>query len=120
LGNPEDQQELISPEEPGEGGGEQRPWIIPVSSRANIAGVDPIAPEVELPPCSPSEAKKILRQNINWHITLFLNKQHPGNKLTHSKMLYRRMGLVCAKPVAEMNQSELEKVWLWVRKEYSV
>jgi superfamily II DNA or RNA helicase len=119
LDNPEGQQELIASGERREGSGEQRPWIIPVSSRANIAGIDIPAPQVELPPCSPSEAEKILRKNINWHITLFLNRQKAGNKLAQSKMLYRRMRLVCAKPVAEMNQRELEKVWLWVRKEYS-
>jgi hypothetical protein len=28
------------------------------------------------------------------------------------------MRLVVPKPVAEMNQKELEAVWLWVRKEY--
>jgi superfamily II DNA or RNA helicase len=118
LGNPEGQQELIMSGGQPKGGGEQRPWIIPVSSSANIAGVNPMAPEAEPPPCSPSEAKKILRHNINWHITLFLNRQNAGNKLAQSKMLYRRMRLICAKPLAEMNQSELEKVWTWVRKEF--
>jgi len=33
-------------------------------------------------------------------------------------MLYRRMKLVCPKPVAEMNQQELEAVWMWLKKEY--
>jgi hypothetical protein len=28
------------------------------------------------------------------------------------------MRLVCEKPVKDMNQSELEKIWVWVRKEY--
>jgi hypothetical protein len=29
------------------------------------------------------------------------------------------MRLVCGKPVKDMNQSELERVWIWARKEYS-
>jgi len=33
-------------------------------------------------------------------------------------MLYRRMRLVCPKPVADMCLGELEKIWLWVAKEY--
>jgi len=28
------------------------------------------------------------------------------------------MKLICDKPVADMNQKELETVWLWVKKEY--
>jgi hypothetical protein len=35
-------------------------------------------------------------------------------------MLYRKMRLICAKPIKDMNQKELEKVWLWARKEYSL
>ena len=118
LSNPDNQQELIgNGAGQEEGTGEARPWIIPVSSRAH--GVDDTAPvSVQYPPCSPSEAEKILRKNINGVITLFLENQAPGNKQAHSKMLYRRMKLICPKPVAEMNQSELETVWVWVKKEY--
>ena len=118
LSNPDNQQELITPSSGGEteGDGEGRPWIIPVSSKAN--GVNDTAPEIELPPCSPSEAEKILRKNINGIITQFINGQSPGNKQAQQKMLYRRLRIVCDKPVKDMNQSELEKVWLWVKKEY--
>jgi hypothetical protein len=73
---------------------------------------------VDLPPCSPSDAEKILRKNINAVVTAFLNRQPHGNKQAHQKILYRRMRLVCEKPVKDMNQGELEKVWLWIRKEY--
>jgi superfamily II DNA or RNA helicase len=118
LKNSEGQQELLPEEERREGGGEQRPWIIPVSSRADITGITGPAPKAELPPCSPSEAEKILRKNINGVVMAFLDKQNPGSKLAQSRMLYRRMRLVCEKPVKDMNQKELEKVWLWVRKEY--
>jgi len=122
LSNPDNQQELIGncTEQEGEGTGEIRPWIIPVSSRAHgVDGVS-IAPTPEPPPCSPSEAEKILRKNINGVITDYLNNQTPGNIQAQSKMLYRRMKLICDKPVKEMNQSELEKVWIWVKKEYGV
>jgi hypothetical protein len=74
--------------------------------------------QADLPPCSPSDAEKILRKNINAGIRAFLDRQGPGNKQAHQKMLYRRMRLVCEKPVSEMNHKELEKIWLWVRKEY--
>jgi superfamily II DNA or RNA helicase len=117
LANPDGQQELLPKGEPREGDGQGRPWIIPVSSKANNGDSVP-PPLIDLPPCSPSEAEKILRKNINGVITARLDKQGHGNKQAHSKMLYRRMKLVCDKPVAEMNQKELEKVWLWVRKEY--
>jgi superfamily II DNA or RNA helicase len=116
LENPEVQQELLS-EEQREGGGKQRPWIIPVSSRADIGNSDSV-PGVDHPPCSPSEAEKILRKNINGIISRFLDRQSPGNKQAHSRMLYRRLRLVCEKPVKDMNQGELEKVWLWVKREY--
>ena len=118
LVNPDDQQELLPQGERREGSGEERPWIIPVSSKANIAGTPEAPLSVDIPPCSPSDAEKILRKNINGVITAFLHKQSHGSKLAHSKMLYRRLKLICPKPVAEMNQQELEKVWIWVRKEY--
>jgi superfamily II DNA or RNA helicase len=119
LNNPDGQQELISENaQDREGNGEAKPWIIPIGSRAHIDGKTDAAPLLEIPPCSPSDAEKILRKNINSIITAFINNQHHGNKQANQKILYRRMRLVCAKPVAEMNQKELEKVWLWVRKEY--
>ena len=118
LENPDGQQELLSGGEQREGGGTQRPWIIPVSSKADIAGIGEASPQMELPPCSPSEAEKILRKNINSIITAFLDRQTPGSKQAHSRMLYRRLRLVCEKPVKDMSQGELEKVWIWVRKEY--
>jgi superfamily II DNA or RNA helicase len=117
LENPDNQQELLSQGERQEGKGEAKPWIIPVSSSASN-GVSDAPPPIDLPPCSPSEAEKILRKNINGVITLFLENTPHGNKQTQSKMLYRSMKLQCGKPIKEMNQSELEKVWLWVRKEY--
>jgi superfamily II DNA or RNA helicase len=118
LSNSDNQQELISQAEPREGDGEGRPWIIPVSSMAKHYRAEDAPEPVDHPPCSPSEAEKILRKNINGTITAFLDRTAHGNKQAHSKMLYRRMKLVCNKPVAEMNQYELEKVWIWVRKEY--
>jgi hypothetical protein len=120
LNNPAGQEELFTggKQEQGEGNGEARPWIIPVSSKANIAGIDEPEPQVELPPCSPSEAEKILRKNINGIISRFIDRKSPGNKQAHTRMLYRRLRLVCEKPVKDMNQGELEKVWLWVKREY--
>jgi len=122
LSNPDNQQELIGngSGQEGEGTGEIRPWIIPVSSRAHgVDGVS-IAPTPEPPPCSPSEAEKILRKNINGVITGFLSNQTHGNIQAQSKMLYRRMKLICNKSIKEMSQNELEKVWIWVKKEYGV
>jgi hypothetical protein len=123
LNNPEGQEELFitGKSEQREGNGELKPWIIPVKSTANIAGsVSKMEPQIELPPCAPSEAEKILRKNINSVITQFLDRQPHGNKQAHQRMLYRRMRLVCEKPVKDMNQSDLEKVWLWVKREYGV
>jgi hypothetical protein len=121
LNNPDGQQELL----PGnaqdhEGNGEAKPWIIPIGSKAHLAGEAAAAPQPDLPPCSPSEAEKILRKNINDTVTAFINRQHHGNKQAHQKILYRRMRLVCAKPVKDMNQKELTAVWLWVKKEYQI
>ena len=117
LSNPDNQQELIPEKKQGEGNGDPKPWIIPLSSKA--AGVADNAPAIDLPPCSPSDAEKILRKNINGIINDFLGNVTPGSIQAQSKMLYRRMKLICNKPVKEMNQSELETVWLWVKREYS-
>jgi superfamily II DNA or RNA helicase len=120
LENQDGQQELVSGAgEEREGGGETRPWIIPLSSRANVGAAPFVTPApLVLAPCAPSEAEKILRKNINGVINAFLNRQPHGNKLAQSKMLYRRMRLVCEKPIGEMNQAQLEKVWVWVKREY--
>jgi superfamily II DNA or RNA helicase len=119
LNNPDDQQELLSGNAlEREGNSEAKPWIIPIGSRAHLAGETATAPPLDLPPCSPSDAEKILRKNINGVITTFLDSKPHGNKMAHQKMLYRRMRLICAKPVKDMNQKELEKVWIWIRKEY--
>ena len=118
LENPDGQQELITQGERREGSGGEKPWIIPLSSKADIVGKTEGTSFVDHPPCSPSEAEKILRKNINVTINRFLEKQSHGNKQAHSKMLYRRLKLICNKPVAEMNQQELEKVWVWLRKNY--
>jgi hypothetical protein len=118
IEDPDRQQELMPQGERREGNGEERPWIIPLSSKANLGMKAADLPSYDLPPCSPSEAEKILKKNINGIITAFLNEQPHGNKQAQSKMLYRRMKLICPKAVAEMNQGELEKVWIWIRKEY--
>jgi hypothetical protein len=124
LNNPEGQRELIpeNTDEQREGKGGAKPWIIPLNSRAELVAreftEDSPAPPDLMPWFPPSEAEKILRKNINGIITAFLDKQAAGNKMARSKLLYRRMRDVCGKPVAEMNQSELEKIWLWTRKEY--
>jgi superfamily II DNA or RNA helicase len=120
LNNPEGQRELIEPGERREGNGEARPWIIPVSSKANIVGTDDTVPQSELLPCSPSEAEKILRKNISKQIQIFIDKQNYGNKQVHQKILYRRMRLICNKSIADMNLNELTAVWIWVKKEYSI
>ena len=119
LSDPDNQGELLSKNGSGErgGDGEGRPWIIPVSSAAK-SGL-PEEPEPAFhPPCSPSEAEKILRKNINNIVRDFLDNQPPGSKQARGKMLCRRMKLVCPKPVAEMNRQELESVWIWLRREY--
>lgn len=118
LENPDGQQELLSKGEQRKGGGGEKPWIIPLSSKANLAGEPRAAPPGDLPPCSPSEAEKILRKNINGIITTFIDSKPHGSKLPHSKVLYRRMRLICNKPIAEMNRQELISLWQWVKKEY--
>jgi hypothetical protein len=119
LNNPDGQQELLSGNaQDREGNGEAKPWIIPIGSKAHLAGEAVAAPLLDIPPCSPSEAEKILRKNINGVITAFMNKQSHGSKMAHSKILYRRLKLICNKPVKDMNQGELEKVWIWVKREY--
>jgi superfamily II DNA or RNA helicase len=120
LENPEGQQELISKGNSAapEGSGGEKPWIIPIGSKAHLGGEPMPTPVVDLPPCSPSDAEKILRKNINGIITAFLDSKPHGNKLAHSRMLYRRMRLVCEKPVKDMDQDELISVWQWVKKEY--
>jgi hypothetical protein len=88
-----------------------------VGSAAHLEGDDPVPPAV-LPPCPPSEAEKILRKNIHGLIAAYLDGTRPGSKQARSKILYRRMRLVADKPIPEMNQAELEKVWMWARAEY--
>lgn len=115
------QQELFGGEEKrgeGNGSGNARPWIIPLSSSAE--GVDDTRAEkkAELPPCPPSEMEKILRKNINGIISSYLATVNNGSKQAYSRMLYRRLRLVVPKPVSEMTGKELEKVWIWLRREY--
>ena len=120
LENPDSQKELPADggQERSEGDGEARPWIIPLSSSAEVEGGTAASREPPPSPLPPSEAEKLLRKNISNVITAFMDRQGHGNKQTHSRMLYRRMRLVCPKPVAEMNQGELEKVWVWIRENY--
>ena len=118
--NADDQLEFgTAGQEPGEGGGEPRPWIIPVGSQAHIDGVrQNSVPAEKLPPCTPSEAEKILRKNIHSAVSEYLDSQRPGARQAQQKILYRRMRTIVNKPVPEMSQAELEKVWLWVREVY--
>jgi superfamily II DNA or RNA helicase len=131
LKNPEGQQELIQEEARGKGSGTTRPWIIPVSSKANVEprvfndvvtplGMDIISGKlpVDMPPCPPSEAEKILRKNINGVISYYLGKQRAGSKMLQQKMLYRRLKQVCDKPVKDMDLAELQQVWQWLREQY--
>ena len=71
-----------------------------------------------LPPCPPSEAEKILRKNISGIINGYLATVKAGSKQVYSKMLYRRLRLIVPKPIADMSAKELEKVWIWLRREY--
>jgi len=103
-------------EEPGEGTGGLRPWIIPVESRAHLDGSLPETPAAAAP-CPPSEAEKILRKNIRAIVKNFLDKQRPGNRMAQEKMLYRRIKQIVPKSIDHMSQEELENVWLWLRKE---
>lgn len=120
LANPGNRLELPGgePGEAREGGGGQRPWIIPAWSAARAGGEPGELPGNPPPPCPPSEAEKIIRKNIHGIISAYLDAQRPGSKQAQSKILYRRMKLVVDKPVADMNQGELEKAWMWARKEY--
>ena len=62
--------------------------------------------------------EKILRKNINGIISSYLATVNNGSKQAYSRMLYRRLRLVVPKPVSEMTGKELEKVWIWLRREY--
>ena len=115
------QQELFGGEEnrgEGNGSGNARPWIIPLSSSAEGADDTMAEKKAELPPCPPSEMEKILRKNINGIISSYLATVNNGSKQAYSRMLYRRLRLVVPKPVSEMTGKELEKVWIWLRREY--
>lgn len=122
LANPDDQLELSTPQKKrSEGTGEARPWIIPVGSIAHVDGSAKTEPvKIDLPPCSPSEAEKILRKNINLHINTYLDSVKNGSKVAYQKILYRRMRLQVQKPIAEMKLKELEKVWIWLKTEYRI
>lgn len=122
LANPDDQLELSAPQKKrSEGTGEARPWIIPVGSIAHVNGSEKTEPvKTDLPPCSPSEAEKILRKNINLHINTYLESVKNGSIVAYQKILYRRMRLQVQKPIAEMKLKELEKVWIWLKTEYRI
>lgn len=91
-----------------------------VVSKDSAEGADDTRAEkkAELPPCPPSEMEKILRKNINGIISSYLATVNNGSKQAYSRMLYRRLRLVVPKPVSEMTGKELEKVWIWLRREY--
>ena len=101
----------------GSGNGQARPWIIPLSSTAEGAE-NKTEVRIDLPPCTPSEMEKILRKNINSIIDGYLATVRPGSKQMQSRMLYRRLRLIVPKSVSEMTGKELEKVWIWLKKEY--
>jgi superfamily II DNA or RNA helicase len=122
LANPDEQMELApASEKRGEGSGEARPWIIPTGSTAYVDG-EPVKEKPEifagLPNITPSEAEKIIRTNIHQHITTFIDTINNGSKQAYQKILYRRLRIQVPKPIAEMNVKELEKVWVWLKKEY--
>lgn len=122
LGNHEEQGGIFGSDQERTGG-EARPWIIPLSSSMEFGGSGNLVCREKLegsgiPPCPPSEAEKILRKNISGIISSFLATLPPGNKQTQSRMLYRRMRLVVPKKIDAMTLKELEKVWVWVKKEY--
>lgn len=102
----------------GSGNGQARPWIIPLSSTAEGAEGNRIEIKSDLPPCTPSQMEKILRKNINVIIESYLATVRPGSKQTYSRMLYRRLRLIVPKSISEMTGKELEKVWIWLKKEY--
>lgn len=102
----------------GNGNGQARPWIIPLSSTAEGVEGNRIENRPDLPPCTPSEMEKILRKNINVMIESYLATVRPGSKQMQSRMLYRRLRLIVPKPVSEMTGKELEKIWIWLKKEY--
>ena len=102
----------------GNGNGQARPWIIPLSSTAEGSAANKVEIKPDLPPCTPSQMEKILRKNINGIIESYLATVRPGSKQTYSRMLYRRLRLIVPKPIAEMTGKELEKAWMWVRREY--
>lgn len=115
------QQDLFQKEEnsgASNGTGQARPWIIPLSSTAEGAEGNRIEIKPDLTPCTPSEMEKILRKNINSIIEGYLATVRPGSKQMQSRMLYRRLRLIVPKPVSEMTGKELEKCWIWLKKEY--
>lgn len=114
------QGELFGAEKKGEGSGtgQARPWIIPLSSTAEGAEGNRIEIKPDLPPCTPSEMEKILRKNINAIIEGYLATVRPGSKQSYSRMLYRRLRLIVQKSISEMTGKELEKIWIWLKKEY--
>ncbi len=118
LANPDEQMDLAPAQEKcGEGTGEARPWIIPTGSTAYVDGAPvPEKPAVlaGLPNITPSEAEKILRKNIHAIITEVIEKTNHGSKIQVQKIFYRRMRLQVAKPIAEMNVKELEKIYVWI------
>ena len=119
LSNPDEQMELVgsNEEKRGEGTGEARPWIIPTGSTAYVDGApvpEKTAVLAGLPNITPSEVEKILRKNIHDIITEVIEKTNNGSKVAVQKILYRRMRLQVAKPIAEMNVKELEKIYVWI------
>lgn len=116
LANPDEQMELSPAQEKrGEGTGEARPWIIPTGSTAYVDGAPvPEAVKLDIPPCSPSEAEKILRKNIQAVMTEIVGNTAHGSKSGIEQILRRRMRLQVAKPIAEMNTKELEKIYVWI------
>lgn len=121
LANPDEQMELAPAQEKrGEGTGEARPWIIPVGSVAldpagqspSSAGRSPVL--AGIPNITPSEAEKILRKNIQAVMSEIVGNTAHGSKSGIEQILRRRMRLQVAKPIAEMNTKELEKIYVWI------
>lgn len=104
----------------GNGAGPGRPGIQPLWSAVigaeNIPGMQPDV--IQGPAIAPSEAERILRENIRAIRKAVIEGARPGSQQALQKIFDRVMRQETGRPIEEQNSQELEASWMVAREKF--
>lgn len=109
-------EEESEPTEPGEGNGPGKPYIIPLSSSADIDHV--VHEDKKVFSFTPSSEEKFLKTEIQRIKTLILSEKKTGAKQVATRLMNARIKMICDKKTIDMSIDELTKVWQFLRNQY--